>query len=151
MLTQGAHFITSPQFAVLSVSHLNSRSSMYICAPLLSLPLVLFKKRNLLSLLPIFFFLSPFYFAASSALFDINLLIIWSLGQLCIFPRLCCFHPWRCSKKKASVIVAHFLYILPFFSLLLHRSWLTSTSGLVCFTLLFLFQACSYHLFTRSG
>ena len=88
-------------------------------------------------MLPIFCFIFPYFLllhpdwltstAASPALVDINLLIIWSLGQRCIFTHVCCFHPWLCSKKKASVIVAHFLLNFSLF-LLLHPDWLTSTS-----------------------
>ena len=62
--------------------------------------------------------------------------LVYSLGQLCSFTRVCCFYPSLCSKKKPSVIVAHFMLSLPFF-LLLHPNGLTSTFYLVCSTLFF--------------
>ena len=45
--------------------------------------------------------------------------------------------PWLCPEKKALAIIAHFMFVLPFF-ILLHPDWLTSILYLVCFAFYFL-------------
>ena len=165
MLTQIFHLSPYSNFC-LPVSHLNSRSSMQRCPSLLSLQLVLFRKRNLLSLLPAFFFLFPFlllrlhWLTSTSLSFKVQ-------ASYASLPASVVFTLDFFSKKKGSVIVARFLYILPFFSIaspglfntnlwpslfhtfisfsnlvlpIIYPNRLTSTSHLFCFTLYLLFN-----------
>jgi len=102
-------------------------------AYLITLPPIVFtldfvQKRNLISWLPIFCLFSPSFLLLHPDWLTPISYFIWSLGQPCVFARLCCFHPCLSSKKKASVVVAHFLFILPFF-ILLHPDLLTSPSN----------------------
>ena len=97
-------------------------------AHLITLPPIIFtlgfvQKRNLISWLPIFCLFSPSFLLLHPDWLTPISYFIWSLGQPCVFARLCCFHPCLSSKKKASVVVAHFLFILPFFFCFTRICW----------------------------
>ena len=90
---------------------LKSRPAAYLHPPLLFLPLTLFKKESLCHRSPVSVNFLPFFLLIHPDWLMSTFWSISSLGELCVYARLCCFHPWLCSKKKSSV------FIFPFFSI----------------------------------
>ena len=140
MLTHIAHLITLPRFA--SARRPSQFKIKYVASPasVVFTQVIAQEKKPFVIVAP-FLLPSPFFMLLHPDWLASTSWFVWSLGQLRIFTRLCCFRPWLCPKKKASVIVAQFLLI---FSLFFY--WFTQIGWYQPFEVVFISTWTAYSL-----